>query len=62
MKRILISAMAAVILAGCGGPKASDPKSAGGKDDPRIQRAGSGGGASSQQQGVIKAPSGKAAE
>ncbi len=60
-RRLLTVAAASMLLVGCGGPKPSDPKSASGKDDPRIQRAGAGGGAS-QQQEMIKPPSGKSAE
>ena len=63
MKRVIwTTAMASMLLVGCGGPKPSDPKSASGKEDPRIQRAGAGGGGASQQQEMIKPPSGKAAE
>ena len=62
MKRLMLTALAAgIVLTGCGGPKASDPKSVSGKDDPRIQRANTGGG-TTQQQGMIKSSSGKSAE
>ena len=61
MNRLLLTvAFASMLLAGCGGPKPSEPKSATGKEDSRIQRATSGGGASQQE--MIKAPTGKAAE
>ena len=60
MKRILVTALAAsLFVVGCGGPKPAEPKAAGGKNDPRIQRAGSGGvGGATQQPSTFTTPKG----
>jgi hypothetical protein len=63
MKRFLaICVLISVVAIGCGGPKASDPKAPGAKEDPRIQRASPGGGTTTQQPSSLSKPTGKAAE
>ncbi len=61
MKRMVLTCVAAGLLAaGCGGPKATEPKAVGAKEDPRIQRASPG--APTQQPGAFNQPKGKGIE
>jgi hypothetical protein len=58
---VLTCVAAGLLAAGCGGPKATEPKAVGVKGDPRIQRA-SPGGAATQQPGAFNQPKGKGIE
>lgn len=58
MKRALMFAVVAIVFtSGCGGPKPSEPRASGAKEDPRIQRATSG---SATQTDSLKKAGGKA--
>lgn len=64
--RMTVFALLLAAAVGCGGPTPADPKAAGGKEDPRLKRAGQGDapGATSASKGpdALKGTGGKGAQ